>query len=187
MRLLTAIVAAMATFLCGCSKHNAGDPYYFTFQSGAITYSSSTADTLLECKDTLGPSAGTITMFSFRTLAMTDSAEAGLSKLATWSFYLVNNGSPYDAFMGNYTSDTSAANHRLLLTGSSFRFYTSYDPHHGPYYTSPGLPFTVTITQFTSSWFEGTFQGMLIQTNGTTNVSDTAVITNGKFKLPLSQ
>jgi len=181
---LTMAAAAFA-FLSGCTKHNVGNSYYFTFQSGTITYSSPVVDSLLQCRDTVVSTYGMITMASFRTQAQTDSAAAGESKLATWSFYLVNLSSPFDVFAGDYTSDTSGANQKRLETASDFRFYTSYDPHHGAFYSGPGLPFTVTITQFTSSWFEGTFQGMVLQSNGT-NVTDTATITNGKFKLPLN-
>jgi hypothetical protein len=180
-----AMAAAAFAFFGGCTKHNIGNPYYFTFQSGTITYSSPVVDSLLQCRDTVCSTYGMITMASFRTQAQTDSAAAGLSKLATWSFYLINLSSPFDAFTGNYTSDTSAANHKMLETASDFRFYTSYDPHHGAFYSGPGLPFTVMITQYTSSCFEGTFQGMVLQSNGT-NVTDTATITNGRFKLPLN-
>jgi hypothetical protein len=187
MRKLTvypAMAAAVFAFFGGCSKHNDGNPYYFTFQSGTITYSSPTVDSLLQCKDTLYSTFGLMTMASFRTQAQTDSAAAGESRLATWSFYLINTGSSLNAFTGNYTTDTSAANQKKLEIESVFRFYTSYDPHHGAYYANPGLPFTVTITQFASNWFEGTFQGMVLHSNGT-GVTDTATITNGKFKLPL--
>ncbi|HXB33888.1 MAG TPA: hypothetical protein VNV35_10715 [Puia sp.] len=188
MRKLTiafVMAAAAFTFLSDCSKHNVGNPYYFTFQSGSITYSSSTADSLLECRDTVEYGYGMIEMDSYRTQALTDSAAAGETTLATWSFYLWNRSSPNNAFTGSYTSDTGASNQKMLESGSVFRFYTSYDPHHGDYYTTPGLPFTVTITQITSTWFEGTFGGMVLETNYLAGTTDTATITNGKFMLPL--
>jgi hypothetical protein len=183
---ITFVMAAAAfTFLSDCSKHNVGNPYYFTFQSGSITYSSPTVDSLLQCRDTLGSGYGLIDMASFRTQAQTDSAVAGESLLATWSFYLLSRSSSRGAFVGKYTTDTSAANQKMLEGGSAFRFYTSYDPHHGVHYTTPGLPFTVTITQITSTWFEGTFGGMVLGTNTLAGTTDTATITNGKFMLPL--
>lgn len=189
MRRLTAFVTAMAAVFCGCSKHNnAGNPYYFTFQSGNITYSSPMVDSLLQCRDTVGSTFGFITLSSFRTPQQTDSAVAGLSKLATWTFSLADWGAPYGAFAGIYTTDTSAGNQKMIsVWNSDFRFYTSYDPHQGVYYMVPGLLFTVTITQFTSSWIEGTFEGRVMHSDGLTNVGDTATVTNGKFKLPLTR
>ncbi|HLX67837.1 MAG TPA: hypothetical protein VKR41_12600, partial [Puia sp.] len=106
MRKLTiTFVAAVAAFafLSGCSKHNVGNPYYFTFQSGSITYSSPTVDSLLECRDTVEYGYGMIEMDSYRTQAQTDSAAAGESKLVTWSFYLLNRSSAFNAFVGSYT------------------------------------------------------------------------------------
>jgi hypothetical protein len=187
MRKLLAVAAALIAVLSGCSKHNAGSPYYFSFQSGNISYSSPVVDSLLQCRDTATSTYGMISMASFRTQQQTDSAAAGLGTLATWSFYLLNLSSPFNGFTGNYSTDTSSGNTKLLETGNSeFRFYTSYDPHHGAYYISPGLQFTVTITQYSAGWFEGTFSGKVMQTNGTTNVTDTATITLGKFKLPFA-
>lgn len=188
MRQLTALLTAMAALLCGCSKHNSGgSPYYFTFQSGTITYSSPIVDSLLQCHDTVYSTGGFISLSSFRTQQQTDSATAGLTKLATWTIVLENWSSPYNAFTGTYTTDTSGGNHKMVsIWNGDFKFYTSYDPHQGAYYMVPGLPFTVTITQFNSSWLEGTFEGQVSHTNGLTQVSDTATITNGKFKLPLT-
>lgn len=177
----------MAALLCACSKHNnSGNPYYFTFQSGNINYSSPMVDSLLYCTDTVFGTLGQISLSSYRTQAQTDSAAAGEATLVTWSINLLNYSSPTSAFSGTYISDTSAGSNRLVsIWNGDFRFYTSYDPHHGVHYVVPQLPFTVTITQVTSTYVEGTFEGQLLQTNGTTNVSDTATITNGKFKLPL--
>jgi hypothetical protein len=55
-----------------------------------------------------------------------------------------------------------------------------------PDFTDPkaGLPFTITITQYTSTWFGGTFAGQVAGTNITTQAAHTATITNGKFKQP---
>ena len=106
--------------------------------------------------------------------------------LATWSIIFDNLAPPYDAFAGNYTSDTSVANHKMLRSDTRFRFYSGTDPHRGQYVVSPGLPFTVTVTQWTASWFEGTFEGMAVGTNSVTHVLDTVTITNGKFKMPFN-
>jgi hypothetical protein len=186
MRKLSAAVAALAALLCGCSKHNAGSPYYCSYQSGNITYVSPVADSLLQCRDTVINNYGLLSMASYRTSQLTDSAAAGLYALATWSFTLVNTGSPAGNFAGTYSTDTGAGNTRSIEPYGDFRFYTSYDPHHGAYYLTPGLTFTVTITQYAGSWFEGTFGGKVLQTNGITGATDTATITGGKFKLPLT-
>jgi hypothetical protein len=186
MRKPFTFVAALAALLSGCSKHNVGNPYYFIFQSGAITYSTPVVDSLLLCRDTTTNSYGIITMASYRTQAQTDSAAAGLTKLATWSFYLWNRNAPFNDFAGAYSTDTGAANARRLDTLSDVKFYTSYDPHQGSYYPKAGLQFTVTITQYTSTWFEGTFTGQVAGMNITTREADTATITNGKFKLPFA-
>jgi hypothetical protein len=187
MRRLAIHLAAVAALVSGCSKHNnAGNPYYFSFQSGNILYSHP-VDSSVQNQDSMYPNGRAIRTFSTRTPQQTDSAAAGLRTLVTWSMYLLNRNSSIDTFLGNYTSDTSAANGKMLEPGSVFAFYTGYDPHQGSYYVSPGLSFTVTITQFTSAWFEGTFEGKLLRTFIPANVSDTVTITNGKFRLPLSQ
>lgn len=192
MRKLTFFAAAMVallSFLCGCSKHNSGgNPYYVSFQSGTIFYSRPVEDTFFQCQDTVvGSGIGMITMESYRSTGQTDSAAAGLLTLATWDIILDNYSSPSTAFVGNYTTDTGAANHKIVRSDSRFRFYTSTDPHHGQYWVSPGLPFAVTVTRYTVAWFEGTFEGKLVGTNNMTQAIDTVSITNGKFKLPFNQ
>ena len=186
MRMPFTFVVILAALLSSCSKHNVGTPYYFTFQSGNITYSTAVADSLLQCRDTTTTFYGLITMAGYRTAAETDSAAAGLTKLATWSFYCWNRGAPFNDFAGTYSADTSATNSRRLDTMSDFRFYTSYDLHRGSYFPKVGLPFTVTITAYNSGWFEGTFSGQVAGWNITTQAADTATITNGKFKLPFA-
>ncbi len=186
MRMPFTFVVILAALLSSCSKHNVGTPYYFTFQSGNITYSTAVADSLLQCRDTTTTFYGLITMAGYRTAAETDSAAAGLTKLATWSFYCWNRGAPFNDFAGTYSADTSATNSRRLDTMSDFRFYTSYDLHRGTYFPKVGLPFTVTITAYNSGWFEGTFSGQVAGWNITTQAADTATITNGKFKLPFA-
>ena len=177
----------MVVVLCGCSKHNAGgNNYYFSFQSGAIQYST-VVDSQVSIQFNAYPTYGLISMMSLRTTGQTDSAEAGLLKLATWEFDLVSWTSGSPSFVGNYTSDTSAGNFKRLESSSHFRFYFAGDPHKGQYITSPGLPFSVTISQWNATWFEGTVSGQVVQYDATTGAADTATITNGKFKLPLAQ
>ena len=185
----TATMAALLCFLCGCSKHNSGgNPYYVSFQSGNVFYSRPVVDSIVQDQDTVeGSGYGMITMASYRNGAETDSAAAGLMTLATWYIILDNFSSPATAFAGNYSTDTSAANHKTVSSDTRFRFYTSTDPHHGQYLVSPGLPFTVTVTQWTATWFQGTFAGKLVGTNSVTQVIDTVTLTNGKFKLPFNQ
>jgi len=177
-------VAILAALFFSCSKHNGSNSYYFTFQSGNITYSTAVVDSLLDCRDTTTANYGLIAMAGYRTGAETDSAAAGLIRLATWSFYCWNLSSPYNDFAGTYTTDTSAGNSRRLDTLSDFRFYTSYDPHHGTYFPKAGLPFMIAITEYNSTWFEGTFTGQVAGWNSATQSSDTATITSGKFRLP---
>ena len=189
MRKLTVLAAATAALLClpgGCSKHNAGNSYYFSFQSGAIQYTT-TVDSLVGCK--YGPlyGYGSITMSGGRDNALTDSAAAGAISLATWYFTLLNQSSPADAIIGTYSTDTSATNLRFVLMGSDFRFYTLVDPHRGQYLIGPGLPFTVTVTQYNTSWFAGTFSGQAVGTNANTGLTDTVTVANGKFRLPFNQ
>ena len=177
----------MMALLCGCSKHNAsGNNYYVSFQSGAISYSR-VVDSLVSTRlDTVG-SVMIVSMSSFRTIEQTDSATAGLLTLATWELDLVNRSSPSTAYAGDYISDTIAGNLKWLESSSRFKFYTSSDPHKGQFVVDPAVPFTVSIAQWTSSWFEGTFSGQVIQNNSSTGVTDTATITNGKFRLPVPQ
>jgi hypothetical protein len=189
MRKLTvfaAVTAALLCFLCGCSKHNnGGNSYYVSFQSGAIFYTRP-VDSSVQNRITVGGAYGLMDMESYRTTQQTDSATAGLITLATWSISLGNYTAPYNTFTGNYTTDTSAANHKMLIDDTRFRFYSGTDPHRGQYVVNPGLPFTVTVTQWTASWFEGTFEGMAVGTNSVTHVLDTVTITNGKFKMPFN-
>jgi hypothetical protein len=188
MTKLVRLIAALATLLCGCSKHNVGNNYYFSFQSGNIQYSTPIVDSLFQAtysSPTGYGDDGMLTIGAFRDQQDTDSAEAGLSTLATCYIYLWNFGSPANIFSGDYTTDSSSTNLKRLDIGSDFRFYSAADPHKGQFLMSNGLPFTVTITHWTSSWFEGTFEGKVAQFNSSTSVSDTATITNGKFMLPL--
>ena len=140
MRKLTAFAAAgAATLLCflfffsACSKHNnGGNPYYVSFQSGAVFYSRP-VDSNVQNKVTVNGSYGLMDMESYRTGSQTDSATAGLITLATWSIGLDNLSPPYNTFAGNYTVDTSAANHKMLRSDTRFRFYSGTDPHRGQY------------------------------------------------------
>jgi len=187
MRKLSAFVALAAVLLCGCSKHNnTGNSYYFSFQSGAIQYST-VIDSLVGVEISANSLDGTLSMGGFRNQSLTDSAAAGVITLATWQFYLINLIPEDSVFIGDYTTDSSAANLRQITTyeDSRFRFYTTSDPHQGQYVLTNDLPFTISITHWGSGWFAGTFYGQVVQFNPTTNVSDTATITNGKFKLPI--
>jgi hypothetical protein len=189
MRKLTGLIAAtaMVVMLWGCSKHNAGgNNYYFSFQSGAIPYTTA-VDSQVSIQFNAYPTYGLISMMSFRTTGQTDSAEAGLLKLATWEFDLDSWNSGPASFVGNYTSDTSASNFKRFEPSTHFRFYYAGDPHKGQYITSPGLPFTLTISQWNATWFEGTVSGQVVQYDATTGAADTATITNGKFRLPVAQ
>jgi hypothetical protein len=185
MRKLIVSFLAIVALAWGCAKHNAGTPYFISFQSGSILYTRP-VDSLVYDSAFLGVAYGMLTMESYRTLDQSDSAAAGLRTLATWDLGLLNRDSPYSSFLGNYTTDTTAPNQKLVADGSRFIFYTSYDPHHGEYLTSPGLPFTVTVTQWNPTWFEGTFEGKVTKINPTTDVVDTATITNGRFRLPVA-
>lgn len=183
MRKLTVLLC----LLYGCSKHNSGTPYYFSFQSGAIQYTT-TVDSMVNCQ--YGPQYGDglITMLGNRDTQLTDSAAAGAISLATWQFYLLNRSSPADAYIGTYTTDSSATNLRSLFDYSRFRFYTLADPHRGQYVIGENnLPFSVTVSQYNTSWFAGTFSGQAVGTNSMTGLTDTVTITNGKFKLPFRQ
>lgn len=189
MRKLTVVTAFVAVLFCGCTKHNTGgNGYYFSFESGNVQYSTRAGDSLIYISaDTIYTGYtiyGSLSIGGLRTQAMTDSAVAGLSTLVTWSFYLENHGSPLNVYMGDYTSDSSSANLKRLNSGSVFRFYNSSFPHGTQYYVSYGLPFTVTVTQWASSWFSGTFGGKVVKFDYYTNVYDTATIVNGKFRLP---
>ncbi len=175
----------LAALLHGCSKHNAGgNNYFISFQSGSIQYSR-VVDSLVSTTLNMEDSVVLISMSSFRTIAQTDSATAGLLTLATWELDLVNRSSPSTAYAGDYISDTVAGNLKWLESTSRFRFYTSSDPHKGQFIVDPAVPFSVSISQWNSYWFEGTFSGQVIQNNPTTGVTDTATITNGKFRLPV--
>jgi hypothetical protein len=189
MRKLTGLIAfaAMVAMLCGCSKHHAGgNNYYFSFQSGAIQYTT-VVDSQVRIQFNAYPTYGLISMMSLRTTEQTDSAEAGLLQLATWEFDLDSWNSGSASFVGDYTSDTGASNFKRLEPSTRFRFYTASDPHKGQYITGPGLPFTVTISQWNATWFEGTVSGQVVQYDASTGVADTATITNGKFRLPVAQ
>jgi len=184
MRKLPVLFVAIGALFCACSKHNAGTSYYFSFQSGAFSYSN-TVDSQVLVQLSSQTGYALLILSSTRTQQQTDSAQAGLLDLATWDLDIVNNSPPVDDLAGTYTPDTSGTNVRRIVTNvSRFQIYTSNDPHHGQYWIVPGLPFNITVTQWTSSWFAGTFEGMILQTNSTTNVTDTATITNGKFRLP---
>ena len=183
-------MTVLAILLFGCSKDNgkkAGSDYYFSFQSGNIQYTTA-IDSLVSIQiyshPYPPPSAG-LELMSARTPEQTDSAAAGLFNLATWDFGIFNRNSPDTVFTGNYTTDSTSTNVKLLTAGSDFRFYTKSDPHKGQFLTTFTLPFTITITEWTATWFTGTFQGKVAQFNSATHVYDTASITNGKFKLPV--
>jgi hypothetical protein len=189
MRKLTFLMAAMGltALLCGCSKHNASSSnYYFSFQSGAIQYTTA-VDSQVQVHVYSYPTYGLISMMGLRTIAQTDSAEAGFIELATWNFDLDNRNVGPASFAGDYTTDTSGSSSRWVETNTDFRFYSAIDPHKGQYIPSAGLPFTVTITQWGTTWFEGTFSGQVIQNNPSTGETDTVTITNGKFRLPVPQ
>ncbi len=182
MRKLTFFAAALAVLLCACSKRNSGTSYYFSFECGGTTYTT-TIDSLVDIQmDT----AYHELMFSGnRTPAMTDSASAGVLSLDTWQFLLISGTNPASNFSGSYQPDTTSNSNKIVWPGDTrFSFYTKGDPNLGHYVVVYNVPFTVTVGQWTSGWYSGTFEGQVVGTNANTQQVDTLTITNGKFKLP---
>jgi hypothetical protein len=181
--------AALLLFSAGCKKNNAanGSPWYLTFQNGAIAYTTTNIDsTVFTQKIIQSPVYTSFTMARGRTGTETDSAAAGLMPLATCYLTIENIGKD-TVFTGTYTTDSSSSNTKWFSVGSDFKFYTVADPAKGIFYADHGLPFSLTITAFTSTYVAGTFEGTMVQHNYSTNISDTTTITNGKFKLPLTR
>jgi hypothetical protein len=174
MRKLTFFAAALAVLLCACSKHNSGTSYYFSFECGGTTYTT-TIDSLVNIQ--MDTPYHELVFSGNRTSAMTDSASAGVLSLATWSFLLLSGTEPASNFSGTYSPDTTS-------TSDKISFYTTGDPNLGRYAVVYNIPFTVTVSQWTSGWYAGTFSGQVVGTNGNTRQVDTLTITNGKFKLP---
>jgi hypothetical protein len=189
MRKLLPTAAVLLLFSAGCKKNNAanGSPWYFTFQNGAVAYTTINIDsTVYTQKIIQSPTYTSFTMEHGRTSTETDSAAAGLMTLATCNLTLDNIGKD-TVFTGTYTTDSSSSNTKEFNVGSDFKFYSAADPAKGIFYADHGLPFSLTITAFTSTYVAGTFEGKMVQHNNSTNISDTTTITNGKFKLPLTR
>ena len=185
MKKLTALAAALAVLLCACSKHNTGTSYYFSFECGGTTYTTTIDSLVLVQIDT---AYHELVFSGNRTSAMTDSASAGVLSLDTWQFLLLSGTEPAANFSGTYSPDTASStssSYKLVWPGDTrFSFYTTGDPNLGHYAVVYNIPFTVTVSQWTSSWYAGTFAGQVVGTNGNTHQADTLTITNGKFKLP---
>lgn len=182
MRKLTVFVAAMAVLFCACSKHNAGTSYYFSFECGGTTYTTTIDSLVLVQMDT---AYRELLMSGNRTSAMSDSAAVGVLSLDTWQFLLISGTEPASNFSGTYTPDTTGSSNKIVWPGDTrFSFYTQGDPNLGHYVVVYNVPFTVTVSQWTSGWYAGTFFGQVVGTNGNTQQVDTLTITNGKFKLP---
>jgi hypothetical protein len=182
MRKLTFLAAALAVLLCTCSKHNSGTNYYFSFECGGTTYTT-TIDSLVQSQT--DSAYHELLFYGDRTTAMTDSASAGVLSLVTWQFLLISGTEPAANFSGTYTPDTTGVNYKIVWPGDSrFSFYTKGDPNLGHYVVVYNIPFTVTVSQWTSGWFAGTFAGQVVGTDANTQQVDTLTITNGKFKLP---
>jgi hypothetical protein len=182
MRKLNFFAAALAVLLCACSKHNSGTSYYFSFECGGTTYTT-TIDSLVQIQmDTVYHE---LTFSGNRTPAMTDSASAGVLSLDTWQFLLLSGTEPASNFSGTYSPDTASSSYKIVWPGDTrFSFYTAGDPNLGHYAVVYNIPFTVTVSQWTSNWYAGTFAGQVVGTNANTQQVDTLTITNGKFKLP---
>ena len=52
MKKLTALAAALAALFCACSKHNNGTGYYFSFECGGTTYTTTIDSLVLVQMDT---------------------------------------------------------------------------------------------------------------------------------------
>jgi len=182
MKKLTALSAALAVLLCACSKHNTGTSYYFSFECGGTTYTTTIDSLVLVQMDTVYHD---LVFAGGRTSAMSDSAAAGKLSLDTWQFLLLSGTEPAANFSGTYSPDTAGSSYKIVWPGDTrFSFYTTGDPNLGHYAVVYNIPFTVTVSQWTSIWYAGTFAGQVVGTNGNTQQVDTLTITNGKFKLP---
>lgn len=186
MRKLPILLCALVSFFCGCSKHNQGNPYFLTYQSGTIAYSTVMTDSLVSCTYGTGYNYDDISMLGGRNQGLSDSAAAGQIELGTWYFSLLNLSIPYTAYAGTYSTDSSAGNLRRIA-GGFFNFYTLSDPHRGRYTIGSGVLFSVTVTEYNTTWFSGTFEGKVAGFNSATQLPDTVTITNGKFKLPFTK
>jgi hypothetical protein len=182
MRKLTALAAALAALFSACSKHNGGSSYYFSFECGGTTYTTTIDSLVLVQMDT---AYHELVFSGNRTPTMTDSAAAGALSLDTWQFLLLSGTNPASNFSGSYQPDTTSNSNKIVWPGDTrFSFYTKGDPNLGHYVVVYNVPFTVTVSQWTSGWYSGTFEGQVVGTNANTQLADTLTITNGKFKLP---
>lgn len=189
MKRITQILAvALLLFAGNCKKNSGGgdNDYYFTFQNGSVSYSTNMGDSLFNVSKFRTWQVSILEIAHLRNQAETDSAQNGLGKLATWYLYMYNYNVNDTTFIGVYTTDTSSTNTKLLSPTSDFRFYTENDPHKGQYVPVYGLPFTMTISEYTSTYIAGTFEGQMVQIDYNTNTSDTTTISNGKFRIPIN-
>jgi hypothetical protein len=106
MRKSTVFVAAEAVLFCACSKHNAGTSYYFSFECGGTTYTTTIDSLVLVQMDT---AYHELAFSGNRTPAMTDSSAAGKLSLDTWQFLLISGTEPDSNFSGTYTPDTTGS------------------------------------------------------------------------------